>query len=52
MITYKWEQGVYSLEDLVILVRYGSLTPSQFHEITGYDYAAAASRTQINQKKG
>ena len=39
MVTYKWEQGVYSLEDLIILVKFNEITPEQFHEITGFNYA-------------
>ena len=37
-ITYKWEQGVYSLEDMVILTKYHNITPQQFFEITRYNY--------------
>lgn len=36
--TYKWDQGVYSLKDMVILVRYNQITPEQFFEITRYNY--------------
>ena len=38
MITYKWEEGVYSLEDLLILVKYKQITPEQFFKITRYNY--------------
>ena len=44
LITYKWEQGVYSLEDLVVLVKYNVITPEQFFDITRFDYAAAAQK--------
>ncbi len=37
-ITYKWNQGVYSLNDLLILVQYNQLTPKQFFNITRYNY--------------
>lgn len=26
LITYKWNQGIYSLEDLMILVKYKKMT--------------------------
>ena len=41
LITYKWEGGVYSLEDMVILTKYKRLTPQQFFEITRFDYVTA-----------
>lgn len=50
MLTYKWEGGIYSLQDMVILVKFGQLTPDKFKEITRLDYAAAASRTKIQSK--
>ena len=40
LVTYKWDQGVYSLEDMLILVKYKKLTPDQFFEITRYNYDA------------
>lgn len=50
--TYKWKQGVYSLEDMIILVKYNNLTPDEFFEITRLDYAAAAQKyEQSSQKK-
>ena len=44
MTIYKWEQGVYSLQDMIILVKYKQLTPEQFFEITRYNYAAVAQK--------
>lgn len=41
MIVYKWDQGVYSLEDMTILVKYHQMSPEQFFEITRYNYDAA-----------
>ena len=38
LITYKWNQGVYSLQDLLILVKYKNITPKQFFEITRFSY--------------
>ena len=40
IITYKWKQGVYSLSDMVILVKYKNITPEQFFEITRLHYDA------------
>lgn len=52
IITYKWNEGVYSLQDMIILVKYNNLTPEDFFEITRLDYAAAAQRyEQSSQKK-
>ena len=42
IITYKWDHGVYSLEDLIILVKYNQISPEEFFEITRYNYAAVA----------
>ena len=50
MLTYKWEGGIYSLEDMIILVKYGQLTPDKFRQITRLDYAAVASRTKTQSK--
>lgn len=38
LTTYKWEQGVYSLNDMMILVKYKQITPEDFFEITRYNY--------------
>lgn len=38
IVEYKWSNGVYSLEDMIILVKYGQITPQQFFEITRYNY--------------
>lgn len=51
MTIYKWEQGVYSLQDMIILVKYNQLTPEQFFEITRYDYAVAAQKYENQIKK-
>lgn len=52
IITYKWNEGVYSLQDMIILVKYNNLTPEDFFEITRLDYAAAAQKyEQSSQKK-
>jgi len=40
LITYKWESGVYDLEDLVKLVENEELTVDEFFEITRLNYAA------------
>lgn len=38
IVQYKWSNGVYSLEDMMLLVKYKQITPEQFFEITRYDY--------------
>lgn len=38
VITYKYKEGNYSLEDLMILVQFERLTPEQFFEITRFNY--------------
>ena len=40
LITYKWNQGIYNLEDLLKLVEKKQITISDFFEITRYDYDA------------
>lgn len=50
MIVYKWDQGVYSLEDMTILVKYHQMSPEQFFEITRYNYDAAVQKIK-NQKQ-
>ena len=45
-VTYKWESGVYSLSDMVLLVKYKQITPQQFKSITRFDYNA------IKEKEG
>ena len=44
LITYKWEGGVYSLEDMIVLVKYKQITPEKFFEITRYNYAAVVQK--------
>lgn len=44
MLTYKWEGGIYSLQDIVILVKYKQITPEKFFEITRYNYAAVVQK--------
>lgn len=44
LITYKWNEGIYSLEDLKILVKYKKLSQEQFFEITRIKYAAIAQK--------
>ena len=51
LITYKWNQGVYSLEDLIILTKYNNLTPEDFHDISGYNYIALAQKLQNPNEK-
>ncbi len=51
IITYKWDHGVYSLEDLIILVKYNQITPEEFFEITRYNYAAAAQEMEKSELK-
>ena len=46
-ITYKWNQGVYSLSDMVLLTRYHNITPEQFFQITRYDYNAIKEKMGI-----
>lgn len=41
LIAYKWESGVYDLEDLIKLVENEELTADEFFEITRLNYAAA-----------
>lgn len=47
LITYKWNNGVYNLQDMLILVQFGNLSPEQFFKITRYDY-----ETIKNKKMG
>ena len=47
LITYKWDEGIYSIQDMLILVKYKKITPEQFFEITRYNYAAAAQKYKI-----
>lgn len=51
LITYKWDQGIYSLEDLIILTKYHQITPKEFFEITRYNYAAAAQEMEKSKLK-
>ena len=51
LITYKWNQGVYSLEDMVILVKYKNITPEIFFEITRFDYNAILEKLKSEGKK-
>lgn len=44
IITYKWEQGIYNLKDLIYLVEFRQITPAQFFEITRYNYAATIQK--------
>ena len=37
-ITYKFNGGFYSLQDLIILVKYNNMTPDQFFKTTGVKY--------------
>lgn len=46
LITYKWEGGVYDLEDLYILTKYHQLTPKEFFDITRYDYEVIRKRKE------
>lgn len=43
LITYKWQQGVYSLSDMVILVKYNKISKEQFFEITRFNYDTIAN---------
>lgn len=47
IITYKWEQGVYSLKDLIYLVEFKQITPAQFFEITRQHYDTISLEKQI-----
>ena len=38
LIKYKWENGVYKIEDMIQFVKIGILNKQQFFEITRYDY--------------
>ena len=38
MVTYKWGEGIYSLKDMLILVKYKLISPKQFFDITRYNY--------------
>ena len=37
-VTYKFNGGFYSLQDLIILVKYNNMTPDQFFKTTGVKY--------------
>lgn len=45
VIIYKWNQGVYSLEDMKVLVRYNKLTPDKFFDITRIKYLDEKNQT-------
>ena len=51
LVTYKWDHGIYSLEDLIILVKYHQITPEEFFEITRYNYAVAAQEMEKSRLK-
>lgn len=38
LIKFKWEQGVYSQEDMIALVEMGIINSDDFKEITRLDY--------------
>ena len=40
MIMYKWENGVYNLQDLINLVKNNQITQQDFFKITRFNYAA------------
>lgn len=46
LITYKWHEGVYSLEDLLILVKYKKLTPDEFFDLTRFNYDVIKQKEQ------
>lgn len=41
---FKWNNGVYSLADMILLVKYNQLTPQQFFEITRLHYEVVKER--------
>lgn len=38
VIKYKWQNGVYDLKDMIILVKNNMLNEQQFFNITRYKY--------------
>ena len=38
IIKFKYEQGVYDLQDLLLLVEYKDITKQEFFEITRFKY--------------
>ena len=48
LIKYKWDSGVYSLEDMVKLVLDNIINEEQFFSITSYNFRGVYS--QINKK--
>lgn len=38
LIKYKWESGVYTLKEMIQLVKQQELSQQQFFDITRYDY--------------
>ena len=50
MIMYKWEHGVYNLQDLINLVKNNQITQQDFFKITRFNYAAAVSGTKTQPK--
>ena len=38
LISYKWEQGIYELKDMIQLVQQGIINEDQFFEITRYNF--------------
>lgn len=50
IINYKWNNGVYSLKDLIILVEYKKITQKQFFEITRINYKGLIERKLKEEK--
>lgn len=50
IINYKWNNGVYSLKDLIILVEYKKITQEQFFEITRINYKGLLERKLKEEK--
>jgi len=44
LIKYKYEHGVYTLQEMHRFVELGWITPTQFHEITTYSYEGTKNR--------
>lgn len=51
IINYKWNNGVYSLKDLIILVEYKKITQKQFFEITRINYKGLLERKTKEEKE-
>lgn len=48
IIKHKWDHGVYTLEDMINLVKNGNITKEEFFNITRYNYDGVINQTKKN----